>query len=77
MKTALKSGIVRLTYLFYALRSGANPPFDIYSYIDAVLNHKFGAEHTETFKVVEVDANDRTREISQGPFDIEVRAVTF
>ena len=39
--------------------------------MDAVLNHMFGADATERFKVREVDPNDRTRAIT-GPFDIEV-----
>lgn len=33
----------------------------IVSYIDAVLNHKFGADQTEKFPVREVDSNDRTQ----------------
>lgn len=41
------------------------------SYIDAVLNHKFGAEHTEKFKAIEVDWDDRTRDVS-GVQDIAV-----
>lgn len=44
---------------------------DSKSYIDAVLNHKMGADRTERFKAVEVDTNDRTKEISD-PYDIEV-----
>lgn len=36
----------------------------IITYIDAVLNHKAGADKTETFKVVEVDNADRNKEIS-------------
>ncbi|ESK92575.1 glucan -alpha-maltohexaosidase precursor [Moniliophthora roreri MCA 2997] len=36
----------------------------IVTYVDAVLNHKFGADKTETFGVIEVDNNDRTKEIS-------------
>lgn len=39
-------------------------------YADVVLNHKAGADKTELFRVVEVDPNDRTKEISE-PFDIE------
>lgn len=39
-------------------------------YIDAVLNHKAGADRAETFKVVKVDEEDRTKVISE-PFDIE------
>ena len=37
---------------------------------DVVLNHKASADATERFRVVEVDANDRNRVISE-PFDIE------
>ncbi|KAJ3899733.1 alpha-amylase [Lentinula edodes] len=36
----------------------------IVTYVDAVLNHRFGADRIETFGVVEVDTNDRTKEIS-------------
>lgn len=43
----------------------------VVTYIDAVLNHKFGADRTEKFGVTEVDTNDRTKEIS-GLYDIEV-----
>lgn len=39
-------------------------------YWDAVLNHKAGADHTEKCRVVEVDENDRTKEISD-PYEIE------
>jgi hypothetical protein len=39
--------------------------------VDTVLNHKFGADARERFKVKEVDYNDRTRAIS-GLYDIEV-----
>ncbi|EJU02147.1 alpha-amylase [Dacryopinax primogenitus] len=39
-------------------------------YVDAVLNHRFGADRTEKFGVVEVDQKDRTKEIS-GLYDIE------
>ncbi|MCL6457342.1 MAG: alpha-amylase [Gorillibacterium sp.] len=39
-------------------------------YVDLVMNHKAGADEKEVFKVVEVDGNNRTREIS-APFDIE------
>lgn len=42
------------------------------SYIDAVLNHKFGADKTEVFKAVEVAQDDRTKELSE-PHDITVR----
>ncbi len=43
---------------------------DICVYADIVMNHKAGADETERFKVVEVDQNDRTQEISE-PFDID------
>ncbi|KAG8823804.1 hypothetical protein FRC19_003107 [Serendipita sp. 401] len=33
-------------------------------YVDAVLNHKFGADSTEEFDATEVDYNDRTKDIS-------------
>ncbi|KAE9387196.1 glycoside hydrolase [Gymnopus androsaceus JB14] len=36
----------------------------IVTYVDAVLNHRFGADRPETFGAVEVDENDRTKEIS-------------
>lgn len=36
----------------------------IVTYIDAVLNHKFGAERTEEFGATEVDTNDRNKEVS-------------
>lgn len=39
-------------------------------YWDAVPNHKAGADKTERCRVVEVDPNDRTREISD-PYEIE------
>ncbi|KAK4702483.1 alpha-amylase, partial [Phenoliferia sp. Uapishka_3] len=39
-------------------------------YVDAVLNHKAGADFTETFKVIDVDPDDRTKEIS-GEHDID------
>ncbi|NMO94430.1 alpha-amylase [Paenibacillus lemnae] len=39
-------------------------------YVDLVMNHKAGADETERFQVIEVDENDRTKEISE-PFDIE------
>lgn len=44
---------------------------DVVIYVDAVLNHKFGADQVERFKAKEVDPNDRTRVIS-GIYDIEV-----
>ena len=37
---------------------------------DVILNHKAAADHTETFKVVEVALEDRTKVLSQ-PFEIE------
>jgi alpha-amylase len=39
-------------------------------YWDAVLNHKAGADKTERCKVVEVDENDRTKDITE-PYEIE------
>ncbi|MBR2564473.1 MAG: alpha-amylase [Paenibacillus sp.] len=39
-------------------------------YVDLVMNHKAGADEKEIFKVIEVDPNDRTKEISE-PFEIE------
>ncbi|KAF2873985.1 glucan 1,4-alpha-maltohexaosidase precursor [Massariosphaeria phaeospora] len=39
-------------------------------YWDAVLNHKAGADRTERCRVVEVDDNDRTKEVSE-PYEIE------
>ena len=42
----------------------------IQAYADAVLNHKAGADETETFKVVEVSQEDRKQVISE-PFDLE------
>jgi len=39
-------------------------------YWDAVLNHKAGADRTERCRVVEVDENDRTQEVSD-PYEIE------
>ena len=43
----------------------------VVTYIDAVLNHKFGADRTEKFGATEVDSNDRTKETSD-LYDIEV-----
>lgn len=37
--------------------------YGIYVYADVVLNHKAGADQTETFKAVKVDPNDRTRDL--------------
>ncbi|KAL7415245.1 glycoside hydrolase superfamily [Mrakia frigida] len=42
----------------------------VISYIDAVLNHKAGADTTETFAATEVDNDDRNKEIS-GMYDID------
>lgn len=44
--------------------------YNVDVYLDAVLNHKGGADETERFMVVEVDSNDRTRQISE-PYEIE------
>jgi hypothetical protein len=48
----------------------------IVSYIDAVLNHKFGADQTEKFPVREVDSNDRTQ-FTTDVYEIEVRAILY
>ncbi|KAF5356527.1 hypothetical protein D9758_008261 [Tetrapyrgos nigripes] len=37
----------------------------IVTYVDAVLNHRFGADNAETFAAIEVDSDDRTKEISE------------
>jgi len=47
---------------------------DIKVYADIVLNHKAGADETETIKVLEVDTNDRNHVISE-PFEIEAYIV--
>lgn len=39
-------------------------------YLDAVLNHKAGAERTERCRVVEVDPDDRNKDVSE-PYEIE------
>lgn len=39
-------------------------------YADIVLNHKAGSDETQTFKVVEVEINDRTK-VSSEPYDID------
>jgi len=39
-------------------------------YVDLVMNHKAGADETEVFQVIEVDPQDRRKEISE-PFEIE------
>ena len=44
--------------------------YDIDVYLDAVLNHKGGADETETFLAIEVDPENRNVEIS-APFDID------
>ncbi|EEB93016.1 hypothetical protein MPER_08387, partial [Moniliophthora perniciosa FA553] len=36
----------------------------IVTYVDAVLNHRFGADEAESFGAIEVDNNDRTKEVS-------------
>ncbi|KAG8979434.1 hypothetical protein FRC05_008420 [Tulasnella sp. 425] len=52
-----------LDLIKYAGRHG------VVCYVDAVLNHKFGADKTEVFKAVEVAQDDRTKELSE-PHDI-------
>lgn len=42
----------------------------IISYIDAVLNHRLGADESETFKATEVSNDDRTKNLGE-PYDIE------
>ena len=44
--------------------------YGINVYLDAVLNHKGGADGTEKFMAIEVDPGDRTKEISE-PYEIE------
>ncbi|MBV7505232.1 alpha-amylase [Bacillus sp. sid0103] len=44
--------------------------YGIHVYIDIVMNHKAGADETQEFQVIEVDAENRTEEISE-PFKIE------
>ncbi|KAF2093973.1 thermostable alpha-amylase [Rhizodiscina lignyota] len=39
-------------------------------YWDAVLNHKAGADNTERCRIVEVDSDDRTKEVSE-PYEID------
>lgn len=68
-----QKGIIRTKYgtkqeLIEAVSACHN--FGINVYVDVVMNHKAGADETELFKVIEVDPDDRTEEISQ-PFDIE------
>ena len=48
----------------------------IVTYIDAVLNHKFGADRVERFGATEVDTNDRTKEISE-VYDVEVSLMGY
>jgi alpha-amylase len=43
----------------------------IVTYVDAVLNHKFGADEGERFKAREVDWEDRTK-FNSDAYDIEV-----
>ena len=43
---------------------------EISVYLDAVMNHKAGADETERFMVQEVDPNDRNKAISD-PYEIE------
>jgi alpha-amylase len=38
--------------------------------IDAVLNHRLGADESETFKATEVANDDRTKNLGE-PYDIE------
>lgn len=42
----------------------------IITYIDAVLNHRLGADESETFKATEVANDDRTKNLGE-PYDIE------
>ncbi|EJD53851.1 putative alpha-amylase [Auricularia subglabra TFB-10046 SS5] len=42
----------------------------INTYVDAVLNHRFGADKTEKFGATEVDPNDREKEVSD-KYDIK------
>jgi len=44
---------------------------DVVIYVDAVLNHKFGADGTERFMVKDVDYNDRTK-VTSDLHEIEV-----
>lgn len=43
------------------------------TYVDAVLNHKFGADEAEKFDAREVDTNDRTK-FNSDAYTIEVWA---
>lgn len=49
---------------------GACRAAEIGVYMDLVMNHKAGADGTETFRVVEVEADNRLEETSE-PFEIE------
>ena len=42
----------------------------IHVYVDVVMNHKGGADETELFQVIEVDSDNRKKEISE-PIEIE------
>lgn len=44
--------------------------YDIQVYVDVVLNHKAAADKIETIQAIEVDPNDRNKEISD-PYEIE------
>ena len=44
--------------------AGAAKENDMVIYVDAVLNHKMGADDPEWFRAKEVDPGDRTRAIS-------------
>ena len=68
-----QKGTVRTKYgtkeqLFAAIEEAHRQGIKVY--VDVVLNHKSGADETETFLAIEVDANDRMHELSE-PHDIE------
>lgn len=68
-----QKGTVRTKYgtkaqLIGAIRSARAQGIKVLA--DVVLNHKAGADETERFTVIEVDYNDRNRELT-GPFEIE------
>jgi len=46
---------------------------DVCVYLDAVMNHKAGGDYTEKIKVIEVDPNQRDKDISD---EIEIEAYT-
>jgi hypothetical protein len=46
----------------------------IVTYIDAVLNHKFGADEAQRFPIREVDSDDRTK-YTTDVYDIEARGL--